>query len=124
MEKKNPIQLVKTRGQYDVFLKEGGGGSNPPSWATDDAIKTNALSLRESFNTFEELFAKREHDQNPLPVLFVATLNEHATAKSYRANARSIFDGRQNRNIIGVSDTNKLLVKIDNKANSIESAGM
>ncbi|MGM9763010.1 MAG: S8 family peptidase [Candidatus Cryptobacteroides sp.] len=116
MEKTNPIQLVKTRGQSDVFLKEGGGGNNVPSWATDDAIMTNASSLRESFGAFEELFAEREHNRNPLPVLFVATLNEHATAKSYRANARSIFDGRQKRNIIGVSDTNKLLVKIDNKS--------
>lgn len=116
MEKTNPIQLVKTRGQSDVFLKEGGGGNNPPSWATADAIMTNALSLRESFDTFEELFTEREHNLNPLPILFIATLNEHATAKSYRANARSIFDGKQTRNIIGVSDTNKLLVKIDNKS--------
>lgn len=115
MEKTNPIQLVKTRGQSDVFFKEGGGGNNVPSWATDDAITTNASSLRESFDAFERLFTEREQNSNPLPALFVATLNEHATAKSYRANARSIFDVRQKRNIIGISDTNKLLVKIDNK---------
>lgn len=59
MEKTNPIQLVKTRGQSDIFFKEGGGGNNVPSWATDDAIMTNALSLRESFSTFENLFAER-----------------------------------------------------------------
>lgn len=115
MKKTNPIQLVKTRGSVDVFLKEGGGSKKYPSWATEESIMTNAISLRESFRSFEELFEERENKQNALPLLFVATLNKHAIAKSYRANARSIFDGRQKRNIIGVYDTNKLLVKIDNR---------
>ena len=115
MRKTNPIQIVKTRGQKDVFLKEGCSSDTIPDWASDDAIFANASNLRESFSAFESIFDRRIEENNYLPLLCVATLNERATAKSYRANARALFDGRQKRNIIGVNSTNKLLVKIDDK---------
>lgn len=115
MRKTNPIQIVKTRGQKDVFLKEGCNSDTIPDWVSDEAIFANASNLRESFSAFESIFDKRREDNNTLPVLCVATLDERATAKSYRANARALFDGRQKRNIIGVNSTNKLLVKIDDK---------
>lgn len=50
MRKTNPIQIVKTRGQKDVFLKEGCSSDTIPDWASDDAIFANASNLRESFS--------------------------------------------------------------------------
>lgn len=116
MSKNLPIQFVETRGEQDVFLKEGGGNSEPPKWVTNDTIERNAVTLRRSFESLDALFDNREDNEDSLPLLVVATLHEKATAKSYRANVRNIFDTKKKRNIIGVSTPRDLIVKIDNKS--------
>ena len=49
MLKNLPIQFVETRGEQDVFLKEGGGGSELPKWVTQDTIQKNIASIRKAF---------------------------------------------------------------------------
>lgn len=117
MPKNLPIQFVEIREDRDIFLKEGGGGSDVPKWVTADTIARNVTSIRETLNTLSRLFDEREAlGEDSLPLLTVAILHEKATAKSYRPNVRSIFDTKKKRNVIGAGAPGDLLVKIDNKA--------
>ena len=113
MPRNLPIQIVETRGEQDVFLKEGGGG-NPPKWVTEEGVRRNAATLRESLTVIASLFDHQD-DAPALPKLAVAKLDEKATAKSYRANVRELFDGNKKRNVIGVAKPGELLVKFDNR---------
>lgn len=123
MPKNLPIQFVETRGEQDVFLKEGGGGSELPKWVNKETITHNVTTMRTSLTVLGALFDAREADgKDDLPLLAVATLHEKATAKSYRANARGLFDGKRKRNVIGVDSPRDLLVKIDNKAELLRIA--
>lgn len=38
MAKDLPIQFVKTRGNTDIFLKEGSGSNKLPIWVTDSSF--------------------------------------------------------------------------------------
>ena len=112
-----PIQFVQTRGEQDIFLKEGGGSDELPKWVTNAAIERNASVLRSSFQVLEQVFDRRvERNESDLPILAVATLHEKATAKSYRGNVRQIFDDKSKRNVIGMSKQREIIVKIDSKA--------
>lgn len=121
MERNLPIQLVETRGEQDVFLKEGFGNDELPDWATSESISQNASIMRDTLSTVAKIFEVRElNNEEGLPVLMVATLHEKATAKTFRPNARAIFDGRKKRNIVGIGGHRQLIVKIDNKQDLLQ----
>ena len=111
IEKKLPIQLVKTRGTKDVFKKEGSSG-DLPKWVTTETVRTNAQSMLITLREVSKIF---DDKNRRLPVLLTATLNKKATAKTYRPNVRSVFDNKKKRNIIGIESPNELLIKVDNK---------
>lgn len=110
-----PIQLVHTREEQDRFLKEGMGDNKLPKWATQETVSSHAAMMSEAFRAVEQKFDTREDDG--LPIMMIATLDEHATArKSYRANVRAVFDIREKRNVLGKESHRGLLVKVDNRA--------
>lgn len=109
-----PIQIVETRGQQDDFLREGMSDNNLPDWATPDTISVNARTMRNALASLDLIFDEREDDNN-LPILLSATLNQKAVAKTFRPNARSLFDERDVQNVIGVGNQGNLIVKIDDR---------
>lgn len=110
-----PIQLVHTREEQDRFLKEGMGDNKLPKWATQETVSNHAAMMSEIFRAVEQKFDTREDDG--LPIMMIATLDEHATArKSFRANVRAVFDIREKRNVLGKESHRGLLVKVDNRA--------
>ena len=110
-----PIQLVETRGEKDQFLKEGMGDNSLPNWSTPQSIGKHARIMTDTLSAAERIFDSREEDG--LPILMVATLDEKAVRrKAFRANARSIFDSRNKRNVLGKSSHLGLLIKVDSKA--------
>ena len=115
MNNKNlPIQFVETRGEKDRFLKEGMGDNSLPVWSTDDSLVAHAGIMENTFSDVGRIFDAREEEG--LPILMVATLDKRAVKrKAYRANARSIFDSRNKRNVIGKNSHQGLLVKVDCK---------
>ena len=113
MNKARPIQLVLTRGEQDFFKKEGSGSSKLPAWANPHAIKENATNIGASLTELIPVFQKREKSGNNLPIVLVATLNENATAKSYRPNVKSIFRTNRESNVIGVAGVAELFIKIN-----------
>jgi hypothetical protein len=116
MAKTLPIQFVKTRGEQDIFKKEGSGDRKLPNWVSINTINENSRKIISGLADAEKYFTQRESAQMPdVPVLMIATINDKATAKSYRKDIRSIFDTNKNRNIIGKDTVDNLLVKIDDK---------
>lgn len=113
MDKNLPIQIVKTRGKQDVFKKEGSGGELP-KWVTREVINSHKTAITHTLDTISTLFDNEP--ERELPVLVTATLYDKATAKTYRPNIRAIFNQREKQNLIGSESVNKLIVKIDNKA--------
>ena len=113
MAKTLPIQLVKIRGDRDIFLKEAGGSDELPSWTSVQEIRTNAVSLANDLNTISDNFNNRTAINSQLPLLIKARLNEHATAKSYRPNIRAILNQNHKHNVIGIAGFRDLLVKIE-----------
>ena len=110
-----PIQLVETRGEIDLFLKEGMGDNSLPNWSTQESMAEHVRVMTDTFSAAEQIFDSREEEG--LPILLVATLDENAARrKAFRANARSIFDSRQKRNVLGKESHQGLLVKVDSKA--------
>ena len=110
-----PIQLVETRGERDQFLKEGMGDNSLPNWSTQESMAEHVRIMTDTFAAAERIFDAREEEG--LPILMVATLDDNAVRrKAFRANARSIFDSRNKRNILGKDSHKGLLVKVDNKA--------
>ena len=110
-----PIQMVQPRGEQDMFFKEGGGSNELPDWATRETIVAHAGRMNATFATVEHTFDERADEE--LPLLMVAYLDEKATGrKSFRANVRAVFDGRDKRNVLGKESHRGLLVKVENKA--------
>ena len=112
--KTRPIQLVHTRKEQDYFLKEGMGDNKLPTWATQETVSTHAAMMAETFRVVENKF--NTHDEEGLPIMMVATLDDHATTrKSFRANVRAVFDIREKRNVLGKESHKGLLIKVDNR---------
>lgn len=109
-----PIQIVTTRGEQDLFWKEGMGDNNLPKWATQATVIAHASVMAGTFSAVDRRFDERNEDD--LPILMVATLEEKATSrKSFRANVRAVFDRKNKRNVLGKESQRGLLVKIDNR---------
>lgn len=109
-----PIQIINTRGEQDLFWREGLGDNKLPKWATQATVTAHAKIIDSFFSVIEHQFdGQRERE---LPVLMVASLDERATTrKSFRANVRAIFDRKGKRNVLGKDSHTGLLVKVDNK---------
>lgn len=113
MAKTLPIQIVKTRGNQDIFKKEAGGGEELPDWVNEQTIKANSTRIIHQLDCIsEEIQRKKEQEDFVIPILMTATLHERATAKSYRSSTRAIFDRAEKRNIIGMDSVRNLIVKI------------
>ena len=112
MAKELPIQIVELRQDQDDFKPEGGGGNQLPKWVTDTIVKQNGTNVSLQLNLLEDVLSKRQNTN--IPILVEAKLNDEATAKSHRGGVRSMFDVARKRNVIGMTDYNKVLVKIDN----------
>lgn len=113
MAKNLPIQLVKTRGDQDVFWKEAGGSDDLPSWTSLQNIQDNATRLITDLDSISDHFQNRTIRNSQLPLLIKARLNEHATAKSYRPNVRAVLNQNRKHNVIGIAGFREVLVKID-----------
>lgn len=109
-----PIQIVATRGEQDLFWKEGMGNNDLPKWATQATVIAHAGVMSGTFLAIDRCFDDR--DEDALPVLMVASLEEKATLrKSFRANVRAVFDRKNKRNVLGKESQRGLLVKVDNR---------
>lgn len=113
-----PIQLVEFRGQQDEFKQETRGGGELPRWITDheDVYYANSARVHEQMCSWDVLFDERERQHNDMPLLFEVELSENAEAKSYRKDIKAILNVENGKNVIGMTERRRLLVKANNRA--------
>ena len=113
-----PIQLVEFRGQQDEFIHEPGGNDELPQWISKnkDICYANSARVHEQMNMWDSLFDEREEQHNNMPLLFEIELHEKAESKSYRKSVKKIFNTATDKNILGLTDRRKLLVKANNRS--------
>ncbi len=110
---KLPIKFFAPR-EIDEQRVEPGGGNEPPKWLLEgEKLQTRAEELLSSFGELDSIMTTRQAKNSVVPFVFVAKMCDDATAKSRRKNIVSFFQSSDKRNVIGLSDSDELLVKID-----------
>ncbi|MCU7618476.1 S8 family peptidase [Chryseobacterium sp. PBS4-4] len=112
MERNLPIKFFQKR-INDERNTEGGGSSNPPKWFNEEIIPEKARHFIQALNIVSEKITQKKHSGNYIPNVVKVKLNEDALAKTYRREIGKIFN-TQKMNIIGLSQNDEVLVKIEN----------
>ncbi len=117
MEKeKLPIKFFAPR-EVDELKVEGMGSSEEPKWVlTGEALIERSSQLLSSFSQFSDFVSSREQRNSAVPFVFVVKLDEEATAKSRRKDINALFQTGEKTSVIGLADTDELIVKLDSVA--------
>lgn len=115
-QEKLPIKFFAPR-EIDELKVEGMGSSEEPKWVlTGDALIERSSRLTSSFSQFSNVVTNKEERKSAVPFVFVAKLEEEATAKSRRKDVNALFQTSNNSSIIGLADTDELIVKLESVA--------
>lgn len=120
---KLPIKFFATR-EVDELRIEGSGNSERPKWVlTGDELVKRSSELVCSLNNLNDDIRSRFERKSPVPFVFVAKMSSDATSKSRRNNISSIFQTSTKTNIIGLANTDELIVKMDSLEHFDEISG-
>ena len=96
---------------YELRI-EGNKNSEKPKWVLrGKELKQRADSLRLSLDSLETKFSMRK--SSPVPFSFIVKLQSDATAKSKREDITNLFEQKSFGGVVGLTDTNKLIVALD-----------
>lgn len=110
---KLPIKFFAPR-EVDELRVEGIGNSEQPKWVlTGTELAQRSSELLESFSQFTDMINKRAERNSAVPFVFIAKIKDDATAKSRRKDINSLFQTTDKSNIIGLANTDELIVKLD-----------
>lgn len=114
MEKeKLPIKFFAPR-EIDELKVEGAGSSEQPKWVlTDEELAERSSQLVSSFSQFANDVTDRERRNSAVPFVFIAKIGNDATAKSRRKDIQALFKTSDKSSIIGLANTDELIVKLD-----------
>ncbi|PZU20443.1 MAG: hypothetical protein DI622_08020, partial [Chryseobacterium sp.] len=112
MERNLPIKFFQKR-INDERNTEGGGSSNPPKWFNEEIIPQKAKHFIQTLNNISEKITQKKRNGNYIPNIVKVKVNEDALAKTYRKEISKIFN-TQKMNVIGLSENDEVLVKIEN----------
>ena len=108
---KLPIKFFAPR-EVDELRIEGNKNSEKPKWVLrGKELKQRADSLRLSLDSLETKFSMRK--SSPVPFSFIVKLQSDATAKSKREDITNLFEQKSFGGVVGLTDTNKLIVALD-----------
>ncbi len=108
-----PIKFFAPR-EIDELTVEGGGSSEIPKWVLEgDDLKQRSEELISAFNQFTEPINEHFERESAVPFVFIAKMCDDSTAKSRRKNISSLFRIGYKSNVIGVADSDALIVKLD-----------
>ena len=108
---KLPIKFFAPR-EVDELRIEGNKTSEKPKWVLrGKELKQRADSLRLSLDSLETKFSMRK--SSPVPFSFIVKLQSDATAKSKREDITNLFEQKSFGGVVGLTDTNKLIVALD-----------
>ena len=115
MGNNTPIKFFAKR-EIDNSRTEGGGGGNDPTWILkgEDLIN-RSNELNKSLNIVEDILVNRIEEEEFIPVVIKAIMNDKAKAKRHRSEVGRIFKVNSQESIIGLVGEDELLIKIANK---------
>ena len=92
--------------------------SNPPSnrLLKGEELQEHAKMLVSELDEFSKIVKKKETKNSPVPYVFTAQINKDFTAKSHRKEIVNLFSYKDRTNVIGLSEADELIVKVDNIA--------
>ncbi len=110
---KLPIKFFAPR-EIDELRVEPGRSSDIPNWVlSGDELEQRASVLKLAFEQFASTVIDRENRKSAVPFVFVAKMCSDATAKSRRGDISALFQTCDKSNVIGLTATDELVVKID-----------
>lgn len=110
---KLPIKFFAPR-EVDELRVEGSGNSEDPKWVlAGDELVQRSTELFSAFNQFSEIVTERAESKSAVPFVFVAKMCDDSTAKSRRKDISSLFQTDDRSNVIGLADSDELIVKLD-----------
>lgn len=110
-----PIKFFARR-EVDNQRVEGGGDSKPPKFMLDgNELVVKAKGYEDIFENFMEQVSRKENKESIVPFVFRAKLIEDAKAKTHRSKVTSLFKVGTENNVIGLSDVDEILVKLEDR---------
>lgn len=117
-----PIKFFAPR-EVDEQKVEGAGSSEPPKWVlSGEQLAERSAELVSALNQFSEAIRIRTERNSAVPFVFVAKMCDDATSKSRRKDITSLFHTAEKGNIIGLADSDELIVKVDSRSQMAEIA--
>jgi len=108
-----PIKFFAKR-EIDELKVEAGGNKVDPKWLLrGDELADRSSELLTALDQFTEILQKRVERNSVIPVVFLAKMCDGSTAKSHRKDIVSLFQFSENSNVIGLSGSDELIVKLD-----------
>lgn len=113
MEELLPIKFFAKR-KIDEMKVEGGGSDKLPKFVlSGNELTERATQLKLNLNGLEQNFKSKKERKSSIPMVVKVKMHRKALAKSHRQEISDFFKSTQD-NIIGITNTNELLVKIQN----------
>lgn len=108
-----PIKFFAPR-EVDELRIEPGGNSDPPKWLLEgEELIQRSAELAASFDGFAPIIAQKKVRDSAVPFVFVAKICDDSTSKSRRKDISSIFQFADKNNIIGLADSDELIIRLD-----------
>lgn len=113
-----PIKIFQKR-VSDERRTEGGGDKSDPRWLlSEEELAIRSIEFAQILTETIELFNSRAKVFDFIPSVLNLNIEDDAIAKSHRNEIIKVFNVNRKSNVIGFSNTNNLMVKVD----SIEDA--
>lgn len=111
MEELLPIKFFAKR-KIDEMQVEGGGSDKLPKFVlSGEELTERATQLKLNLNGLEQNFKKKKSRNSTIPMVVKVKMHKKALAKSHRQEISDFFKNTQD-NVIGVTNTDELLIKI------------
>lgn len=111
-DKDLPIRFFSMR-EKDERMTEGAGDSEIPNWIDRNAIPQKQASFADTMAGMAVKLSEKRKRNNQLPSVITLHLNQNASTKGSRQNIASIFNDRGAINIIGVTGSDRVMVKVN-----------
>lgn len=110
---KLPIKFFAPR-EIDELRVEGAGSSEVPKWVLKgDELSQRSSELLTDFSQFSHTVEERAERNSAVPFVFVAKMYDDSTSKSRRKDISTLFQFSDRSNVIGLADSDELIVKLD-----------
>ena len=115
-----PIKIFQKR-RTDERRTEGSGGNKDKAWLlSPEELRNKADEFSNILSETASILQARYEEDSCIPAVLSIDIRDEAIAKSHRREIKKIFDVNYKMNVIGFSENNTLIVKIDTKSDALK----